>query len=122
MDQVEEIVDLCDTYAVPTTSPAVRGLMQAKGRLVPVLHLAAYLEDASCPATPSAIGVLASASGRRLCLEVDEADTLVEAELVSLPPGMALPARAVARHHGSLVPILDLDRLHGDLGERGASG
>jgi chemotaxis signal transduction protein len=121
LDQVEEIVDLGDTYAVPTKSPALRGIMAVNGRLVPVLHLASYLAAAGCPEARGAVGVLAGINGRNLCLEVDEADTLMETELLSVPPGIDLPARAVARHNGSIIPILDLDRLSGDLVDRGVS-
>jgi chemotaxis signal transduction protein len=121
LDQVEEIVDLGDNYAVPTKSPAIRGLMPVNGRLVPVLHLASYLDESRCPETRGAVGVLASINGRKLCLEVDDADTLIETEFLSIPPGIDLPARAVARHDGSLIPILDLDRLSGGPVDRGAS-
>ena len=121
LDQVEEIVDLGDSYAVPTKSPAVRRLIPANGRLVPVLHVAAYLDDSRCPKTRSAVGVLTRINGRKLCLDVDDADALIEAEHLSIPPGIGLPARALARHDGSLIPILDLDRLSEDRADRGAS-
>jgi len=121
LDQVQEIVDLSDTYAIPTKSPALRGIMAVNGRLVPVLHLASYLDDVGCPETRGAVGVLAGTNGRKLCLEVDDADTLIETELLPIPPDIDLPARAVARHDGSVIPILDLDRLSGDLVGRGAS-
>jgi chemotaxis signal transduction protein len=121
LDEVEEIVDLGDTYAVPTKSPALRGIMPVNGRFVPVLHLASYLDNADCPETRGAVGVLAGINGRKICLEVDDADTLVETELLLVPPDIDLPARAVARHDGSVIPILDLDRLSGDLVDRGAS-
>ena len=120
LDQVEEIVDLGDSYTVPTKSPAVRGLMPANGRLVPVLDLAGYLDDSRCPRTCSAVGVLTRINGHKLCLEVDDADTLIEAELLSVSPGIGLPARALPRHDGSLIPILALDRLSEDLADRGA--
>ena len=121
LDQIEEIVDLGDTYAVPTRCLALRGLMPANGHLVPVLHLASYLDDSRCPERPGSVGVLARINGRKLCLEVDDADTLIETDLLAVPPGIDLPARAVARHEGALIPILDLDRLSGDLVDRGAS-
>jgi chemotaxis signal transduction protein len=85
LDEVEEIVDLGDTYAVPTKSPALRGIMPVNGRFVPVLHLASYLDDAGCPETRGAVGVLAGINGRKICLEVDDADTLVETELLPVP-------------------------------------
>ncbi|NNG17405.1 MAG: chemotaxis protein CheW [Gemmatimonadales bacterium] len=121
LDQIEEIVDLGDTYAVPTSCPALRGLMLVNGHLVPVLHLASYLDGSHCPEAPDPVGVLARINGRKLCLEVDDADTLLETEYLSVPPGIDLPARAVARHEGSLIPILDLNRLSGDLMDQGAS-
>ena len=121
LDQVEEIIDLGDTHAVPAKTPALRGIMPVNGRLVPVLHLASYLADTGCPETRGVVGVLAGINGRTLCLEVDDADTLIETEVLPVPPGIDLPARAVARHDGSVIPILDLDRLGEDLMNRGAS-
>jgi hypothetical protein len=51
--------------------------------------------------------------GRHLCFEVDEAEAIVQGELLPLPPGESLPwASGVVRRPEGLVPLLDLDALN----------
>jgi hypothetical protein len=83
-----------------------------QGRMVPVIHLGALLEGASCPSERGDTGVLVSVGGRCVCLEVDEAELLVRERALPVPPGSTLPwAFGVAKHAGGLVPLLDLPAL-----------
>ena len=51
-------------------------------------------------------------AGRRLCLEVEEAESVLYEPGLPVPPGSALPwAAAVARTDEGLVPLLDLAAL-----------
>jgi hypothetical protein len=56
--------------------------------------------------------VMVDLAGRRLCLEVEQAESVLYDAGLPVPAGMALPwAAAVARTDGGLVPLLDLDAL-----------
>jgi chemotaxis signal transduction protein len=99
-------------HPVPCIDSAVRGVSEVQGRMVPVIHLGALLEDVPCPPTLGEVGVLVSVGGRRLCLEVDDAEILVRDRTLPVPPGSTLPwAVGVAKHAGGLVPLLDLPAI-----------
>jgi chemotaxis signal transduction protein len=112
LDQVVEVLDPGASFPVPASEPALRGVAVIRGRILPLVHLGALLDGAACPAERTDTGVLVELAGRRLCLEVEEADSvLYEAGLV-VPQGPALPwAAAVARTDRGLVPLLDLAAL-----------
>jgi len=121
--EVLEVVDLTSTFAVPTTEVAVRGVVAVRERLVPVVSLSAVLWGGECPAERGAVGVLARAGRKRICLEVDEAEAVLAEDVVPVPAGESLPwALGVARREGQLVPILDLKALGARLlgGKNGA--
>jgi purine-binding chemotaxis protein CheW len=110
--EVLEVVDLVATFAVPTTDPALRGVVAVRERLVPVVNLSAVLWGAACPAGRGEVGVVARAGRQRICLEVDGAEAVLAEDVVPVPAGEALPwAMGVARREGALVPILDLKAL-----------
>jgi chemotaxis signal transduction protein len=114
--RVLEVGDLADVLDVPRALAAMRGLTPLRGRLVPVVHLGALLGDRSPPDVRGRAAVLvqlgAGEGTRRVALEVDDADDVVREPVLPVPPGESLPwASGVARRHGTLVPILDLDAL-----------
>jgi hypothetical protein len=56
--------------------------------------------------------VLVDLDGRRLCLEVEAAESVLHQRGLSVPSGVGLPgAAAVARTDDGLVPLLDLAAL-----------
>jgi hypothetical protein len=68
------------------------------------------------------VGVVVNLSGRRVCLEVEDAEVLVRGTALPVPPGETLPwAVGVARHAEGLVPLLDLPALSSRLTEAAAS-
>jgi chemotaxis signal transduction protein len=82
------------------------------GSLVPVVHLGALLDTVACPARTGDLVVVVMVDGRRVCLEIDEAELVVREAALPVPPGSALPwAIGVARHPDGLVPLLDLTAL-----------
>lgn len=110
--EVLEVVDLAGCFAVPTTDPAVRGVVPVRERLVPVVNLSGVLWGGITPATTGEIGVVARAGRQRICLEVDGAEAVMAEDVVPVPPGESLPwALGVARREGMLIPILDLKAL-----------
>jgi chemotaxis signal transduction protein len=114
--RVLEVGDATEVLAIPRKLPAVRGLTPLRGRLVPLIHLGAFLAgNEAPPVTPAAATVVLvelGASGRQVAFEVDDADAVVREQPLPVPRGQTLPwAGGVAEHGDGLVPILDLDAL-----------
>jgi chemotaxis signal transduction protein len=118
VEQVLEVVQLGEVHPVPVMEAAVRGLVAVHGRMLPLVHLASLLEGRPTPAGTGNVGVVVNISGRRVCLEVDDAEVLIREPALPVPPGETLPwAVGVARHAESLVPLLDLPALSSRLTE-----
>ena len=122
LDQVVEVLDPGTAFPVPAREPAVRGVAVVRGRILPLVHLGALLDGGPCPAERSEIGVLVDLAGRRLCLEVEDAESVLYEPGLPVPSGTALPwAAAVARTAGGLVPLLDLAALGARITETSAA-
>jgi chemotaxis signal transduction protein len=118
LDQVLELTSLGAVHAVPVIERAMRGLVTIHGRTVPLVHLGALLDGRSCPPTAGSVGVVIAVDGRRVCLEIEEAEIIVREPALPVPPGKTLPwAIGVARHGEILVPLLDLPALSSRLME-----
>ena len=99
-------------YPVPSGEPSVRGVTAARGTILALVDLGALLEGRPCGPERGAVGVVVQLDGRRLCLEVDEADEVLQGGGLPVPHGSALPwAAGVARHPEGLIPLLDLTAL-----------
>lgn len=80
--------------------------------MLPVVHLGALLEGGPCPLASGDLAVVVTLEGRRVCLEIDEAEVVVRQPAMPVPPGSALTwAIGVARYSDELVPLLDLAAL-----------
>jgi chemotaxis signal transduction protein len=122
LDRVVEVLDPGAAFPVPSLEPAIRGVAIVRGRILPLVHLGALLDDVACPHSRSETGVLVEIDGRRLCLEVDAAESVHYGAGLPVPAGAALPwAAAVARTEGGLVPLLDLTALGARLTEATAA-
>jgi chemotaxis signal transduction protein len=83
-----------------------------RGRMVAVVNLSALLEAGVCPARVGDLVVVVMVEGRRVCLEIDDAEIVVHEPALPVPQGSTLPwAIGVARHPEGLVPLLDLTAL-----------
>lgn len=121
--RVLEVGDVTEVLDVPRRLPAVRGLTPLRGRLVPLIHLGAFLTGLAAPRSPEGGGgrtiVLVEIKGRHVALEVDDVDAVVREQPLPVPHGQTLPwASGVAPQgrSGELVPILDLDALGDRIG------
>ncbi len=111
---VLEVGEACRCERIPGTAPAVRGVMQARGRLVPLAHLGALVSGEPCPAPdPEGAVVLAKVADRLLALEVDAVDAAPDQEVLPPPDGSILAewALGVVRQDNGWIPILNLDAL-----------
>ena len=98
-----------DLHPVPARDPACRGVTSKRGRLMPVLSLAALVERVPGD-EPTAIVV--QLGDNFCCLLVDDAEAIVEGDLLPVPPGETLTwATAVVRRPEGLVPLLDIAAL-----------
>ncbi|MBA3444593.1 MAG: chemotaxis protein CheW [Gemmatimonadales bacterium] len=109
---VIEVMQLGTVHPVPSREPAVRGVADVRGRIMPVLHLGALLDAGAAPAPAGDLVVVVTVDGRRVCLEIDDVEVVVREPALPIPPGSTLPwAIGVARHPEGLVPLLDLTAL-----------
>ena len=96
----------------PSLIRSVRGVTEARGRLVPLVHLGAFLADRAAPEARGTATVLVKAGGRPLCLEVDDAFVVQKGDVLPAAGLPGLPyATALSRQEGRSVPILDLNIL-----------
>ena len=121
--RVLEVGDATEVLEIPRKLPAVRGLTPLRGRLVPLIHLGAFLTGREAPPdagdrvrTVVLVELGATGARRQVALEVDDADAVVREQPLPVPRGQTLPwAAGVAEHDSGegtgLVPILDLDAL-----------
>ncbi len=109
---VVEVIQIGAVYPVPSRELAVRGVADVRGRIVPVVHLGALIDESACPARAGDLVVVVRVDGRRVCLEIDDAEIVVREPTLPVPQGSTFPwAIGVARHPEGLVPVLDLTAL-----------
>ncbi len=115
--RVLEVADAGRVLDLPRSLPAVRGLTPLRGRLVPLIHLGAFLTGRAAPPQAGRTVVLVELRGRQVAFEVDDADAVVRGQAMPVPRGQSLPwAVGVAEQNGTLVPILDLEALGDRIG------
>ena len=112
LEHLTEVIDVDAVFPVPAAQPALRGLMQVRGRLLPLVHLEALLDGAAVPERSGETAVLVRAGERELCVEVDDAETVVSAELLGSGGDVrAAWSLGVARDETGLIPVLDVPGL-----------
>jgi chemotaxis signal transduction protein len=110
--QVIEVGDLGDVMPVPTRQPAMRGVTQLRGRMLPVVHLGALMRSGAAPPERGHTQVVTRIGDRRVAFEVDEADAVIREVALPLPRGERTAwATGVTRRAGAMVPILDVEAL-----------
>jgi len=112
IDQVLEVADGFELYPAPSAHPAVRGVTPMRDRLVPLVHLAALLTNATPAPDLGGTVVLAKAGGTLLALEVDDVDEVIPERPEPVPEAWQLPwAAGVAERGGTLIPVVDIESL-----------
>jgi chemotaxis signal transduction protein len=114
LDRVLEVGSIRQVNVVPGASRSVRGVTEARGRLVPLAHLGALLAGEACPPLDrDHTQVLALVGAQWLALEVDSADAAPADAILPPPEGSGLAAWVVGvvRREKSWIPVLNLDAL-----------
>jgi len=117
VSRVLEVGDTTEVLNIPRKVRSVRGLTPLRGRLVPLVHLGAFLSGSDVPpaagsAVRTVVLVELGTNGKQVAFEVDDVDAVVREQPLPAPRGQALSwAMGVAEQAGGLVPILDLDAL-----------
>ncbi len=116
VEAVVEVREPDELGAIPSLEPALRGVTALRGKLMPVLNLGALLGGEP---GPGRVVVVTDLGGRRVGLEVDDADVVVGAGVPLLHADETLPwARAIAVLPDQVyVPLLDLGALSARLTE-----
>ena len=118
IELVSSIIRYEPATPVPHAPPSVEGVINLRGRVIPVVNLKRRLLDAPYEPTVVSRIVVAEGEGGSVGLAVDAANEVafIAAEDVKPPPETALtPETAeafagVAEHNGKLVILLNLDR------------
>jgi len=110
VEAVVEVREPDELGAIPSLEPALRGVTALRGRLMPVFNLSVLLGGEP---GPGAVVVVTDLGGRRIGLEVDDADIVVGGGVPLLGADETLPwARAIAALPDQVyVPLLDLGAL-----------
>src|SRR3989475_11683634 len=102
VSRVLEVGDATEVLNVPRKLPAVCGLTPLRGRLVPLIHLAAFLTGSEAPSAAAGgaggggggravVLVELGASGRHVAFEVDDADAVGREQPLPVPRGQTVP-------------------------------
>src|SRR2546429_7657362 len=94
--RVLEVGDATEVLDVPRALPAVRGLTPLRGRLVPLIHLGAFLAGRAAPSEPrkACTIVLVELGGRQGGFEGDDARAGVRPQPPA-PPRRPTPPRGI---------------------------
>ena len=107
---VDGVVEVPPPIPVPAHGPAVRGVVPLRGRLVPLVHLAAAVGLGEPMPAASAVGVALRTNAGRFVVEVDDVTDLAMTAPVALPRGWQHGwATHAVRRAGEVVPVLDVD-------------
>jgi purine-binding chemotaxis protein CheW len=115
---VREIVRLGDLTRVPNAPPHIRGVMNLRGRVLPVVELRTRLGLPALDPTPAARIVVAEVRGRLLGYLVDRVAqvTRIGEGSVTIPPdevvnGSGEAITGIARKGERLLLLLELERV-----------
>lgn len=117
IERVREVVRVPDITRVPEAPPHIRGVVNLRGRILPVVELRTRLGLAPLEVTARSRLVVADSRGRRLGMLVDRSGQVLKVpeSAVIPPPPDAVSAHTdyvtgVARLETRLIILLDLDR------------
>jgi len=118
IELVREVVRVADITRVPQAPAHIRGVMNLRGRILPIVEIRTRLELTPAELAPASRVVVVDVAGRVVGLLVDAVGQVarVGERLVAAPPeevrsGGAEAVTGVARVGSRLLILLDLNRL-----------
>lgn len=121
-DEVLQMESYSGATPIPGAAPHVAGIVQVRGRVVPVVDLRARFGLEAAERTLDSRLVIGNDSGRSVALLVDSAREVVklEAEQVEPPPAMIVDeaqgfVKAVARLGDRLLMLIDFKKVIGEV-------
>jgi purine-binding chemotaxis protein CheW len=118
VDRVHEIIRLPAITALPGADLAFSGVINLRGRVIPVMDLRLQLGLPAAPPTRLSRIVVADTDGAQIGLVVDAVNEVVRIQASAIEATPALTATAAAEHltgiarmTDGLIILLDLERL-----------
>lgn len=116
IDRVDEIQQLAELLPVPDDDPALVGLIELRGSVIPVLDLRVLVGLERAPYTLETPMVFCAAGSHRVCLIVDSVEDVVDLPPQSIQPPAGVYALAdrmlgTVRLAQGVLMLLDVDRL-----------
>jgi purine-binding chemotaxis protein CheW len=115
---VQEIIRYAKPRTIPAAPPSVRGVINLRGKIIPVVDLKARLELDGGDAQESKIVIVeaGSVTAGLIVDDVDEVITVDEASLEQAPTGDVGYISAVAKVGDRLLVLLDVEAMFGGEG------
>jgi len=118
IELVREVVRVADVTRVPHAPAHIRGVMNLRGRILPIVEIRTRLGLSRADVTPTSRVVVVEVAGRTVGLLVDAVGQVarVSERLIAAPPEEVRTAgaeavTAVARVGTRLLVLLDLERV-----------
>jgi len=118
ISQVQEIIRYAEPRGIPNSYACVRGVINLRGKIVPVCDLAQLLGFAREADDETKIVIVESHAGIAGLIvdEVDEVLTVGPEQLEDPPSSQSRHIAAIAKVEDRLLILLDLDRVLADIG------
>jgi purine-binding chemotaxis protein CheW len=118
---VREVLPAATLSALPKAPPAIKGVLDVHGRVVPIVDTRRALGIESRDVRQSDHFIVVHAAGRIVGLHVDHAVEIIEIADASLEGAdgrleRSLGDQCIARVEGGLLPVQLIDAIVGDLG------
>ena len=115
---VQEIIRYTRPRTIPSAPPSVRGVINLRGKIIPVVDLKARLQLAGGDAEESKIVIVeaGAVTAGLIVDDVDEVITIDEDTLEQAPTGDVGYISAVAKVGDRLLVLLDLEAMFGGEG------
>ena len=115
---VREIIGLLDITPVPQTAPWTRGVVNLRGKIIPVVDLRARLAMATVEPTDKTCIIVVLTGTNEMGMIVDSVSevTNIPIEALAPPPNLGFGAQteyllAVGRMNGAVQLVLNIDRV-----------
>jgi purine-binding chemotaxis protein CheW len=113
-----EIVRVAEITRIPEAPPHVRGVLNLRGRVVPIVELRTRLGLPIAPLTPQSRVIMVEAHGRLFGLLVDRVARIAKISTVTIKPAPAEALAAstdyvtgIAQTGQELIILLDVDKV-----------